>query len=99
VLKYRKFNSIDLTNVAYASDAMSKISEYIISSLEEAKVSISSMLIQVKESSDEKAKYVAQYKPKFESIRHVFYLTRLLQDYARIVGPDVDEGMILQFTY
>lgn len=74
---------------------MSKISHYVITSLEEAKASISSILEHVKqESCTEKASIIAQHKSEFESIKYVFHLTRLLQEYARIVGPQVDEGMI-----
>lgn len=83
---------MDITNIIYATESISEVSKYITSSLQDAKSSISNILDEVKEESSEKAKLIAEHKSKFESIKHIFHITRLLQDYARIVGPSVDEG-------
>lgn len=44
--------------------------------------------------SGEKSAFIVEHKSKFETIKHVFHITRLLQDYARIVGPNVDDGKL-----
>ncbi|GAA5808334.1 hypothetical protein MFLAVUS_001724 [Mucor flavus] len=89
VLVNRKQADVDLTNIVYATEYISKISKYINSSLQDAKSEISSILEEVKV--DEQSSFVDKHKSKFETIKHIFHITRLLQDYARIVGPSVDE--------
>lgn len=76
----------------YATDTISEVSKFITLSLQDAKSSISTILSEFKDEPSKKADVIAEHKSKFDSIKHIFHITRLLQDYARIVGPDVDEG-------
>ncbi|KAI7891608.1 Urb2/Npa2 family-domain-containing protein [Mucor mucedo] len=91
VLINRKSNEVDLTDVIYATDTISEVSKFITLSLQDAKSSISTILSEFKDEPSKKADVIAEHKSKFDSIKHIFHITRLLQDYARIVGPDVDE--------
>ncbi|KAI9329591.1 Urb2/Npa2 family-domain-containing protein [Pilaira anomala] len=96
VLSNRKQSEADLTNIVYAVEHISKISKFIDSSLQNAKSSISNILEEVKSVSGEKPAFIAEHKSKFETIKHIFHITRLLQDYARIVGPNVDDVISAQ---
>jgi hypothetical protein len=95
-LNNRKSNDADFSNVVYATEYISKITKYIISALEEANTSISMILVQIKDFSNDKSTLIRQHKSKFENIKFIFHITRLLQDYARIVGPNVDEGILIR---
>lgn len=88
----RKAADIDLSNVVYAVDAVSKVSKYIITSLTRAKTTIATILDQVKSNPEQAPEIIQNKAVIFDNIKRIFHLTRLLQEYARIVGPTVDEG-------
>jgi hypothetical protein len=85
VLSGRKPSEVELANIIYATDDMRLVSQYVISSLQNSKDSINDALSQKKTDSSSIIK-------NFENIKCTFLLSRLLQEYAHIVGPTIDEG-------
>lgn len=83
-----------MTNIIYATEYMAKISQHVVYCLEEAKSFVSKLLVSIKENVKKLPEIIVQNKLKFENIKLIFHLTRLSQEYARIVGPDVDEGKL-----
>lgn len=88
----RKAADVDLSNVVYAVDTISRVSKYIITSLTRAKATIATILDQVKSNPKQTSEIIQDKSTIFDNIKRIFHLTRLLQEYARIVGPTVDEG-------
>lgn len=78
----------------YAKSNVSKISKFVISALEEAKSTISTLSDQVGSSNDAPAELITSSEPTFKRIGRILHLTRLLQNYALTVGSNVDEGNI-----
>ncbi|KAI8087792.1 Urb2/Npa2 family-domain-containing protein [Gilbertella persicaria] len=93
VLANSKSSEVDLSNAVYAVNALSQISSYITCSLNKAKKIVSSILEQVTKANQSEAQIIADHEGTFEQIKLVFNLTRLVQEYARIVGPTVDEAI------
>jgi hypothetical protein len=86
ILSGRKPSEADLSNIIYATDSMSLVSKYVIASLQNAKDSISDAISQTKADSSE------MMSKNFDHVKCIFHLSRLLQEYAHIVGPAVDKG-------
>ncbi|KAI7907434.1 Urb2/Npa2 family-domain-containing protein [Cokeromyces recurvatus] len=88
VLANRKSTiEINLNNIIHVTDTISKVSQFVISYLNDTKNTISIIL----EKDNITNQVLQEYKHTFECMKRVFHLTRLLQEYARIVGPNVDE--------
>jgi len=92
-LSTRKAADVDLSNTIYAVDTVSQVSKYIIASLTRAKSTIATILDQVKSKPKETSSIVQEKTTIFDNMKRIFHLTRLLQEYARIVGPTVDEAI------
>ncbi|KAL7313294.1 hypothetical protein PS15m_007055 [Mucor circinelloides] len=92
-LSSRKAADVDLSSVVYAVDTVSQVSKYIITSLTRAKSTITTILDQVKSKLEETPDIIQEKTAIFDNIKRIFHLTRLLQEYARIVGPAVDEAI------
>lgn len=88
----RKAADVDLSNVVYAVDTISRVSKYIITSLTRAKSTIATISDQVKSNPKQTPEIIQDKSTIFDNIKRIFHLTRLLQEYARIIGPTVDEG-------
>ncbi|KAI8370172.1 Urb2/Npa2 family-domain-containing protein [Choanephora cucurbitarum] len=91
VLAHRKVSEADLSNIAYAADTMSHISQYIVASLQTGKTTVTTLSKKMSDNSDSRQQIFIDYQDAFVTIKHIFHLTRLVQEYAQIVGPAVDE--------
>lgn len=92
-LSTRKAADVDLSHIVYAVDTVSQVSKYIITSLTRAKSTIATILDQVKGKPQETSSIIQEKTAIFDNMKRIFHLTRLLQEYARIVGPAVDEAI------
>lgn len=92
-LSTRKAADVDLSNVIYAVETVSQVSKYIITSLTRAKGTITTILDQVKSKPDETRCIIQERAAIFANMKRIFHLTRLLQEYARMVGPTVDQAI------
>ncbi|KAI8331286.1 Urb2/Npa2 family-domain-containing protein [Blakeslea trispora] len=91
VLAHRKVNEVDLSDIVYATDTMSQTSQYIIASLQAGKTIVDTVSKKISDNEDSRQKIFVDYQATFVTIKHIFHLTRLVQEYAHIVGPAVDE--------
>lgn len=85
VLSNRKSSTVELSNIIYATNEMRLVSQYVISSLQNAKDTIIDAFSLKKTDSRCTTK-------NFGDIKCTFLLSRLLQEYAHIVGPSIDKG-------
>ncbi|KAI8636630.1 Urb2/Npa2 family-domain-containing protein [Parasitella parasitica] len=92
-LSGRKTADVDLSNIVYAVDTVSRVSQYIITSLTRAKATIATISDQVKNNPEQTHHIIQEKATIFENFKRIFHLTRLLQEYARIVGPAVDQAI------
>ncbi|KAI9477719.1 MAG: Urb2/Npa2 family-domain-containing protein [Benjaminiella poitrasii] len=75
------------SNIAYAVNTISKISQFSISYVERIKSTITEMLRE----NNVANQIIQENQYTFDCMKKVFHLTRLLQEYARIVGPSIDD--------
>ncbi|CEP18278.1 hypothetical protein [Parasitella parasitica] len=92
-LSGRKTSDFNLSSIVYAVDTVSIISKYIITSLTRAKTTIDTISEQVKSSPEQTFHIIQEERAIFDNIKRTFHLTRLLQEYARIVGPTIDQAI------
>lgn len=66
------------------------ISKFVTSELETTKSTVSRLHDEISSSRD--SELIKKNELTFKRIAHILHLTRLLQNYALTVGPEVDEG-------
>ncbi|CAO3606615.1 unnamed protein product [Mucor hiemalis] len=96
VLGSRKSMDSDSDNIVNAVEYISKISQHVILCLQDAKTFVSELLLTIKNDKEGVSATLLENNTKFQNIKIVFHLTRLLQEYAHIVGSEVDDAIFAE---